>query len=252
MQILLVEDNPYERESLKSLIDFSEMGFERCIEACDGEEALRQINSNKPDIVVMDICMPKLGGLETMRRMTSLKEPPCVIVISGHSEFHYAQQAIKLGAVDYLLKPYPAQELKSAIERAKGEIKSRRSTKEIGEKANDKLGLCVPNNLIVKKAIEFINTNYQKDIRLKDVADCVYVTPSYLSSLFKQETGLNMKQYLNKVRVQCACDLLQDPGVKVYEIAMLVGFQDDKYFFSVFKKFMRTTPLNYRNQSAIE
>ncbi len=101
-------------------------------------------------------------------------------------------------------------------------------------------------NFHIKHAIEYIRENYAQDITLGDVAKSIYVSPSYLSMLFKQETGTTLNNYINKLRVETACELLKDPKVKIYEAALSAGFRDEKYFFPVFKKFMKMTPQEYR------
>ena len=93
----------------------------------------------------------------------------------------------------------------------------------------------------------YIDKNYMKDITLSMVANEIYITSGYLSTLFKQVTGDSFVNYLNRVRIEQACDLLKDVRLKTYEVAYQVGFQDEKYFTKVFKKLKGTSPSHYRN-----
>lgn len=102
---------------------------------------------------------------------------------------------------------------------------------------------------IVTAAIKYIQEHYTEDIRLEDVSSQVYVTPNYFSRVFKEETGQHFTEWLNKYRVDKAKVLLKDVGVKIYEVAERVGYNDYKYFTHVFKKYTGLTPKEYRNQS---
>ena len=101
---------------------------------------------------------------------------------------------------------------------------------------------------IINKAIEFIHANYSKAISLKDIANHVYMTPTYFSYIFKKETGENVSTYLNQVRIEKAKELLRDETVKTYEVAYQVGFNDPNYFYVLFKKYTGCTPGEYRQK----
>lgn len=117
-RVVLVDDEVFIREGLKVLIDWKGCGYEICGEASDGEDALKIIEKEQPDVVITDIRMPGMDGLELIRCVTSNQFiSPKFIVISGHSEFSYAQQAIKYGVCDFILKPISKKEFERALER---------------------------------------------------------------------------------------------------------------------------------------
>ena len=101
-------------------------------------------------------------------------------------------------------------------------------------------------NNIVQFAIDFIKENYQDNINLQVIAEQVNYSPSYLSFLFKQETGKNFVDYLNHYRIEQAKKLLRDTNDKNYEVAYQVGYQDEKYFYQIFKKYTGLTASQYR------
>lgn len=101
-------------------------------------------------------------------------------------------------------------------------------------------------SLVVKNAVAYIKEHYRENITLKRVAQSVFISPSRLSTVFKKETGIGLNNYIQKIRIEKACELLKDPAIKIYEIAWMVGFNEEKYFFSAFKKEKKTTPQNYR------
>lgn len=122
-KVLIADDEPIIRRGLKGLIDWNELGLEVVGEAEDGETALLQVRTLQPDILLMDICMPFLSGLELAEQLTQVVAKQCmVIVITGHDEFSYAQQAVRLHLFDYLLKPVCREHLLAVLNKAKTEI----------------------------------------------------------------------------------------------------------------------------------
>lgn len=97
----------------------------------------------------------------------------------------------------------------------------------------------------VRRAIKYINENYYKEISLEDVADHVYLSSVHMSRLFKKETGKNLMDYVKMVRIQKAKELLDTHQYKIYEVAELVGFKDNHYFSTMFKKYVHMTPTEY-------
>lgn len=104
---------------------------------------------------------------------------------------------------------------------------------------------------LLSKAVSYISTNYMHKISLEDVADHIYLSPSYLCKIFKDEMKMNFSTYLNKVRVEKGKILLLSEQLTITEIAILVGFCDQSYFNKVFKKVTGLTPKKYREQSGI-
>ncbi len=101
---------------------------------------------------------------------------------------------------------------------------------------------------IIGKAKEYINRNYVKEITVKDLASHFSVNPNYFSTVFKQETGITLTNYLKDTRIEKACDLLRNTQSTIHEIAQIVGYEDTQYFYRVFKKTLGITPLEYRNK----
>lgn len=112
------------------------------------------------------------------------------------------------------------------------------------------MGSYVTENRFVNAAILIVKQNYYRDITLSLVADEIFITAGYLSTLFKQVTGDSFVNFLNQVRIEHACELLKDVRLKNYEAAYQVGFQDEKYFTKVFKKITGLSPSQYRKGEA--
>lgn len=119
-----------------------------------------------------------------------------------------------------------------------------------------KLGVCFElirskqensNSHLIGKAKEYIQRNFNKDITLEGLAEHVHLSPPYLSKLFKEETGENFSAYLLNCRMNAARGLLKEGNYKAHQVAEMVGFQNEKYFFKVFKKVIGLTPSEYKN-----
>ncbi|MFC0472677.1 response regulator [Halalkalibacter kiskunsagensis] len=95
---------------------------------------------------------------------------------------------------------------------------------------------------------EYVRNNYQKDVKLQEIADRFFLSREYISRKFKQEYRETITDYVTKIRIDKAKELLENPYLKIYEVAEAVGYQNDKYFIKVFKKFEGQTPSEYRNQ----
>jgi Response regulator containing CheY-like receiver domain and AraC-type DNA-binding domain len=96
-------------------------------------------------------------------------------------------------------------------------------------------------------AVSYVKKNFSKRISLESVAEEIHICPSYLSTLFKQQTGYKLTEYLNRCRIEKSKELLGDPNLKTYEVAYRVGFQDEKYFYLLFKRYTGLTATQYRN-----
>lgn len=214
--------------------------FAEVYTAKSGPEALDIIYRHRPEVMLLDVQIPVKNGLEVMKEAKNKGVCPKTIILSGYDTFSYVQQALRLGAADYLLKPCRSTEICQKLVELL-QLEEPKGVEEI--KDGDKSG-----NLTVHNAQEYIREHLTDDLSLKLVADKVRVSTAYLSTLFSQHLGCGFVDYLNKIRIQYACDYMQDGTMKIYEIAFLVGFHDEKYFSRVFKKVMGQSPSEYRQK----
>ncbi len=127
MKVLIADDEPDVRIGLKKIIDWSSLGFEVCGEAENGEVCLREILRLLPDLVLLDIRMPKMHGLECAQEARRKGWNGRIIVLSGYSDFKYAQSAIECGVETYLLKPIDEDELTDSVKKIGDKIKKEHS-----------------------------------------------------------------------------------------------------------------------------
>ena len=105
MKVLLVDDESYMTEYLKKLVDWKSYGFEEVLTASGGSIARDLIEQKKPELLVTDIRMPRVSGLDLVKYIDEKNYPTKTIILSGYSEFEYAQQALRYGVTEYLVKP---------------------------------------------------------------------------------------------------------------------------------------------------
>jgi two-component system response regulator YesN len=106
------------------------------------------------------------------------------------------------------------------------------------------------SDLVINRALTYIQQNYSSQgLSLKEVAGAIYVSPPYLSRLFKKRKGYNLTEHINRVRIEQAKQLLQQPESKIAEVATLVGFADRSYFCKVFKQLVGVSPNEYKKKS---
>ncbi len=396
LKVLIADDEPKIRKGLRNSIDGAELELQMAGEAEDGEAALAMAEEIKPDILLVDICMPFINGLEFIGKLKEILPDSIVIIITGHDEFAYAQQSIKLKVFDYLLKPVSKEHLHSVVSRAKAElIQMRQKNKYINlaeqqlkknfpllkerflnewlnesisepeadeqleffniafrqepgmimvkliERYNagevskewdrqrilfavqnivdelakgltpraifrdpkDNIVAILPiadilewNELtyriremaeqylkqtvivtqkkidggirqapetykkqlaeitkeenwtpVVRLSKNYIDSNYSRDgFALQDVADEFKISAAYLSRLLRQELGASFIDYLTQVRIKNAISLLEDPFIKMYEVAERVGYNSQHYFSTAFKREVGVSPAAYR------
>jgi two-component system response regulator YesN len=146
-KVFLVEDEIVAREGIRDNVDWRLNGFEFCGEAPDGEIALPLLETAEPDILITDIKMPFMDGLQLCKVVRERMPWVKIIILSGHDEFEYAQEAIKLGVTEYLLKPVGVQELHNVLHKVAAQLDRERREQEELQRLRDQ----VEENLAVLK-----------------------------------------------------------------------------------------------------
>lgn len=398
-KLIIADDEARIRRGLRNSINWAELDIEIIGEAEDGEIALELAKEKMPNIMLVDICMPFVNGLELIKQLKDIVENCIIIIITGFDEFEYIHEALKLKVFDYILKPVNREKLREVVSKAVNELNKIEEKKDYLDWANKQLdensnaikrsflnnwlngkleyeyiikqlkffninlgksiGMMIikvmerlnleihsngwdkelinfaiiniasellgkpedivsfideDSNIIVignienieewfkvgteisekvhsyinctvsieqkkifkdilgvkdtykalthdinKKrnykpvvllAIKYIDANYfLNHLSLDSVAENLNLSSSYLSKLLKQETGLSFIDYLTSVRIKRSIDIMSDPTVKIYQIAELVGYNNQHYFCKAFKKITGCSPKEYRGGS---
>ena len=239
IKLMIAEDEDVIRNGIYKYIQLHTDRFDKIYLAKDGEEALDIIFKYNPEVVLLDVQMPNRTGIEVLKEANKMGIFPLTVILSGYDEFVYAQQALKYGAREYLLKPSRSSEILAALHKMADIVESQSTGKEDEQKQTQH---------VVRRATEYIDEHYSEDISLQQVAEYVGISQGYLSSLFKQKLDIHFIDYVNQVRVNHACVYLQQNYFKTYEIAYKMGFHDEKYFSKVFKKIKGISPSQYRKK----
>ena len=243
--LLIADDEEIIRTGLSATMDWRVLGFRVVGTVATGIAALEFMDHLPVDVVLADIRMPRLSGLELARKLRQDGSQVKIVILSGYDSFPYAREAIEQGVFSYILKPCKAVELQDVFRRLKTVLDRERRDLDpaqlsVGDGAN-------PPKRSVAMVLSLIERCYADDLALDDAAAIAGLSPSYLSRLFKEEMGTNFKDYLTTYRLERAKAGLRDPRRKIYEVAEEVGFRDQRYFSEVFKKRFGYSPLEYRD-----
>ncbi|MDQ0116030.1 response regulator transcription factor [Paenibacillus harenae] len=252
--ILVVDDEPRTREGIRKSLEAWAAGRYKIITAESGVEALKWLEANAASLLITDIRMPEMGGLDLVERVKAMEHPPVVIIISGHPEFDYAQKALQFGVLEYLLKPLDKTKLVQAVELALKREENIHRVERMERLVDPKLMETVrqgkPYGAQVHEAIQFLDNHLHEPVSMRDIADHLHMNASYFSVLFKEQTGLTFSEYLTRRRVQRAKELLSGTRQTIAEISDQVGYQTAKYFVKVFRSIEGMSPGQYRKSIA--
>ena len=236
-RVLLADDEAAILEGYKLLFDWEKYQCEVVGTAMDGREAVEKARELKPDIVIMDINLPKLNGLEAIRAIQETApadHPIYMIVVTGYDEFSYCQEALRLRVSDFLLKPIDFDAFGEVIEGL---------VKKVMENPNRQVVL----SDTLKKIVDYVNKNLSdEDMRLTLLAENMNMNPNYISQLFKKELGCGYHAYLNQDRVEKAKKYLRQTNEPISVVAELVGFSDYRIFTKIFKGIVGVAPSQFR------
>ena len=246
LSVLVVEDELYVRKGIVLTVDWASLGCTVIGEATNGEEGLKAAVQLRPDLIITDIKMPKMDGITMLKELRAAEVKSAVVILSAYSDFSYAQQALRLGASDYVLKPFHDGELERVIRNIfSHEIKADR---EEAEKLPALEAQDGEKSKYVSEAIAYIREHYaDPDMTIGMIAENLHISEGYLSHLFRRDTGFTLVDYLAQYRIHEATRLLKDVRIKIYEVAQAVGYRDIAYFSGIFRKFIGQTPSEYQN-----
>ena len=240
MKILIVDDEPKIRKGLCKIVEMHP-GWYVPQSFADAESAIAFLRDNGADVVITDIHMPGLTGLDMIEQMRSACPKVVFIILTGYGKFEYAQRAIDLGVKKYLMKPTSPNEITAALEQIEADTPRKKHAAAFQKPTN---------NLIILRAMEYVDLHYRDRFTLRDMAAALYISPNYLSGLFKKNTGMRLSDYITEVRLEKAREYLMDVHYKVRDVSTLVGISDPRYFSSVFRKKYGMTPMEFRNEYA--
>ncbi len=236
-ELLIVDDEYQSRNTLCTCFPWESVGFHVVGQTYNGLEALKFLEMTKVHVILCDIKMPVMSGIDLAKKLAIRPEAPVIIFLSGYRDFEYAQNALKYGVRYYIVKPARYEELYELFSSVRQEL----DAKYCAEPTETFLD----EDLFVQKICSYVKENY-RTASLTEAASILYMNASYVSQLFKQKTGQNFSEYLLEIRMKKAVMLLADPHIKIYNISNQVGYTNAKNFTRSFRNFYGKTPKEYR------
>ena len=229
-QVLLVDDEYYVRQSLlRRIRNLENEDFKVIGEAENGEEALDMLRKHDIQLVITDIRMPVMDGLDLTRKILEQYPHILTVILTGYADFEYARKALRYGAFDYLLKPVSEESLDNLLSRARTRLS------ELYELPEDER-----NNMsgeeYVQLAIRYLNEHYMEDIDISLMASELGFHSAYLTRLFGRYAGVTPLKYLTNLRIQEAKRLLLDTSLPISVVGERVGYPDQFHFSKTFRK----------------
>ncbi|MDE6204308.1 MAG: response regulator [Lachnospiraceae bacterium] len=247
-KVMAADDEAYMRDALEKLIHWKGMGCELRFVGSNGKELVEQMETEHPDIVITDVKMPLMDGLEICKYVYETCPEAQVIILSAYSDFGYARTAIHYSVCEYVLKISVLEELPRAVEKAIRNLeKNRREFLPPEKDAVAKDSVEKDTDSLYNQIVRFIEENYQSRITLDDMAEKLHANRSYLSRLYKSRRGVNLFDDILRMRIEKAKEYIESTDWKIYEVSEAVGFDDTGYFSRVFKKYTRMSTKEYKN-----
>lgn len=260
-KVLIADDEQIERMALARKIE--KYYGDRVIisQACDGREAVQVFSAEQSDIVIMDISMPELNGVMAARQIREISNRCSIIFLSAYDDFNYARNAIKVKALDYLLKPCEISDLLAVMDMAlhladdfyagQRQIKQAEACDSTDEDSEGQIhseeSLSEGSELAVAQRMKnFVTDHYMEDISMQEAARIMGYSDAYFSKLFKQYFNQNFTAYLTEYRIREAKKLLTNSAVSIKDISRMVGYADSNYFAKIFKRIEGVIPSKYR------
>lgn len=246
--VLIVEDELIEREFLTTVVRDDLLPEDTLLTCETGIEAVQLAKQYRPNIILMDLMIPELDGLSAIQEIRKFLSNTCITIMTAYSEFSYAQKAISLQVFEYLLKPFKPKEFLEVFNKMLHSASPYNTmlSEEDTEACTNEHKL-----LFIEEAIKYIQQHFKEKLTLEMVASQVYVNSKYFSHMFKKEMGISFTDYINQLRIQYACRLLETTNYQAYRISYECGFTDPSYFNRVFSAKMNMTPSTYRKHTHI-
>ncbi|NQX67391.1 response regulator [Paenibacillus alba] len=266
-RMLIAEDDKIEREGIQFLLNKYAFPFE-IQEAKHGRAALEMLQEYEADVLLTDIKMPFMDGIQLAREARALKPQLKILILSGHGEFDYAKTAISLQVSHYLLKPIEPEEFRSVIQAVIQQLDEEQAAKreqQEWQKAYRQEQQRLPELVqgsadnsdsesrrrAIEDVLRIIEKEFEQDLSLEYLSKRVHLSASYLSHTFKKATGVSVVKYINQYRMEQAKAYLDQSNYKINDVYKMVGFSDLSYFGLMFKQYFGVTPTQYRDKVRI-
>lgn len=233
---LIVDDEQSVHQAIRALVEWNALGLQSPGSAYHGAEALEIMETSRPQIIFVDMNMPKMNGVDFLEQASSRYPGSRFIVVSGYDSFDFARAALRHNVVDYLLKPIDEEELAAALKKAVSLLPPQPEEVQTADDIADNL----------KK---YIDEHYREEISLEFLAEQFHFSREYIGRIFRSRHGYAVYEYILQVRMKQAVELLRNPKLTLPVIADFLGYSNANYFSKAFRRFYGISPSDYRNQN---
>ena len=233
-KVLVADDNPSIRAGMCVLIDWNQYGFEVPLLASNGQEALKTLKDQDVQLLIVDVRMPIMDGIELLRQVSHLGLPVKSIVLSAYQDFGYAQSAMEYRALRYLLKPINEEKLIEAVSAVRQEL-------------DDASGITDADNFTA--LVEYMHGHLKEKLSLKDLSAQFHYNSAYLGRLMSKRLNMNFNDYLCACRMEKAEKLLEKTFLSINEVAAEVGYTNVNRFTQAFRARNGKSPTAWRKQA---
>ncbi|MCC8102010.1 MAG: response regulator [Clostridiales bacterium] len=247
--LIIADDKDKICEGIANLFPWEQIGFQVIGQFFNGQDVLKFLDEKAPlvDVILCDIRMPGMDGLEVCRRIAAWPNIR-IVLFSSYKNYEYFRKALQYRITDYLLKPINYKDLTQCFEKIREELDRERGKDQSCSDMYEPTLLPGGSSRLTDEVIQYLNENYQ-NASLEKAATYVGLSPSYLSRLFKEKSGIGFSDLLLKIRMEKAATMLSDIRYKSYEIAHRVGYDNPKNFSRAFKAYYGVSPSEYRRES---
>jgi two-component system, response regulator YesN len=253
MKILVIDDEVNIADGVCNILRNQTEFTCRVEKAYNSSDAIKIAKTFLPDLIISDIVMQNMNGLDMIKKMKDLNICRFFIILSGYDKFPYAQEALRQGVYDYLLKPIDKLRLIeqcSAIYHSLPQAYTCKKNRILPNLAYFDWHLdesTFPSSLI--KVLNYLRKNYMKDINLNMIGEELFLHPNYISKIVNQNMGKSFPDVLEHLRICKAAELLlYEENMSISEISYLVGYNYETRLYKAFNKCLNCTPADFRKK----
>lgn len=253
MKVMIVDDEEIIVQGVLKHLSRLEGPDITAVGACSGEEALATMELFRPNLLITDIHMPSMSGLDLIQQVRSRNLCARCIVLTAYEEFEYARRALEMGVLGYMVKPIDWDELDSRLRQLTQETIGQLQAAEVLRKYESLYVHTLMKELspTLRKITRYVQKNYAQDLSLMQLSCQTGLTESYICTLFKKEMDITFLEYVNELRLyQAMRALLESPRTPVRDVATLVGYRSERQLFRLFNTHLGMTPQQFRDQNS--
>jgi len=252
----IVDDEKLVRKGIITIMPWEKFSIEVVAEASNGVRALEIMSEQPIDLLFTDLNMPEMDGMQLIREVKEKYPNVQIVILTCHPEFEYVQEALRLGAIDYILKTQLENDLMEDVLQQIVKRYDKRLSTVSKPKPMDLITVNkgkYPDEIVqsILKTVTYMGEQDEMSFTQEQVAKVANMSRGYFSQCFKDIMGTSFHKYLKNMRLTKSKQLLLSTNRPIYDIAQQTGFKDEKYFSRLFLLEVGMLPSDFRNRETI-